>query len=180
MAATDTREITIRRRDDWHVHVRDGAMLAMAAPHTQAQFARAIIMPNLVPPVTTTAEARAYRERIRAALPAKSRFEPLMTCYLTDETDADDLARGRDEGVFTAPAAFQLYAQVFDEEGALDRFEAFASENGPAFYGLPRNEERTTLVRDRHAVPANCTTKEGDSVIPFLAGDGVGWRLVGG
>src|SRR5579863_10338802 len=91
--------ITLRRPDDWHVHLRDGAMLALVLPYTARQFARAIVMPNLVPPVTTIAAARAYRERIRAALPPlpdpppraeKGRgggFTPLMTCYLTDASD---------------------------------------------------------------------------------------------
>ncbi len=78
----------IRRPDDWHLHLRDGAALAAVLPHTAAQFARAIVMPNLQPPVTTTALARAYRDRILAALPAGSSFQPLMTLYLTDLTDA--------------------------------------------------------------------------------------------
>jgi len=78
--------ITIRRPDDWHVHLRDGAMLKAVLPFTAAQFARGIIMPNLVPPVTTVAAAAAYRERILAARPAGSGFQPLMTCYLTDTT----------------------------------------------------------------------------------------------
>ena len=84
--------ITIRRPDDWHVHLRDGAMLAACAVHTARQFARAIIMPNLVPPVTKVAEAASYRERIRRAVPAELAFEPLMTCYLTDGADPAELA----------------------------------------------------------------------------------------
>ena len=94
--------LTIRRPDDWHVHLRDGEMLAAVAPYTARQFARAIVMPNLVPPVTSVAAAAAYRERIRAALPADANFTPLMTCYLTDEADPDELARGHADGVFTA------------------------------------------------------------------------------
>ena len=78
--------ITIRRPDDWHIHLRDGAMLRAVLPFTAAQFARGIIMPNLVPPVTTVAAAKGYRERILAARPAGSDFQPLMTCYLTDQT----------------------------------------------------------------------------------------------
>src|SRR5580700_4051960 len=93
--------ITLRRPDDWHVHLRDGAMLAAVVPFTARQFGRAIVMPNLVPPVTDVAAARAYRERIAAALPAGAEFVPLMTCYLTDATDPGELARGWDEGVFT-------------------------------------------------------------------------------
>jgi len=79
--------ITLRRPDDWHVHLRDGLMLATVLPFTARQFARAIVMPNLVPPVTDVRAARAYRERILVALPPDADFTPLMTCYLTDGTD---------------------------------------------------------------------------------------------
>ena len=91
---TGIDRLTIRRPDDWHVHLRDGAMLAAVAPWTARQFARAIVMPNLVPPVTTIAAAGAYRERILAGLPEDAAFTPLMTCYLTDDADPDELARG--------------------------------------------------------------------------------------
>jgi dihydroorotase len=84
-------EIQIRRPDDWHLHLRDGAAMAAVVPFTAARFARAIVMPNLKPPVTTTAAALAYRERILAALPAGSTFSPLMTLYLTDKTDAAEI-----------------------------------------------------------------------------------------
>jgi dihydroorotase len=87
--------LTIRRPDDWHLHLRDGAALAAVLPFTAARFARAIVMPNLAPPVTTTAAALAYRGRILAALPADSQFEPLMTLYLTDSTPVDEIARAR-------------------------------------------------------------------------------------
>src|SRR6201984_487484 len=97
-----SRQITIRRPDDWHVHLRDGAMMAAVLPYTARQFARAIVMPNLVPPVTDVATARAYRERILAALPAGADFAPLMTCYLTDTTDPREVARGYEEEVFAA------------------------------------------------------------------------------
>jgi len=110
-------ELTIRRPDDWHVHLRDGDMLRAVAPYTARQFGRAIVMPNLVPPVTTTALASAYRERILAALPAGSSFTPLMTCYLTDETDADDLARGAEEGVFTAAKLYPAGATTNSASG---------------------------------------------------------------
>ena len=83
--------LTIRRPDDWHLHLRDGAELAAVLPFTAARFARAIVMPNLKPPITTTAAALAYRERILAALPAAARFEPLMTLYLTDNTDPAEI-----------------------------------------------------------------------------------------
>ena len=82
-----TDQITIRRPDDWHVHLRDGAMLTGVLPYTARQFARAIVMPNLTPPMTDVAGVAAYRDRIMAALPAGMDFTPLMTCYLTDGTD---------------------------------------------------------------------------------------------
>ncbi len=94
-----TNEITITRPDDWHLHVRDGDALKDVVPHTAAQFGRAIIMPNLKPPVTTAAQAVAYRDRIRAAVPAGMSFEPLMTLYLTDNLPSDEIARARDAGV---------------------------------------------------------------------------------
>src|SRR5688500_1186982 len=102
MGGAMTDRLTIRRPDDWHVHLRDGEMLRNVVAHTARQFARAIVMPNLSPPVTRAADAAAYRERIMAALPAGAKFTPLMTCYLTDTTDADDLAAGFVDGVFTA------------------------------------------------------------------------------
>jgi len=338
--------LTIRRPDDWHVHLRDGEMLKLVAPYTARQFARAIIMPNLAPPVTSVEEATAYRERIIAA--AGADFTPLMTCYLTDQVDPEELARGYADGVwvaaklypagattnsaagvtdianirsalaqmekigmpllvhgevtdptvdvfdreavfidrvlngllrdfpalkivfehittkqaaefvadapatvaatitpqhlmlnrnalfrgglrphayclpvvkrevhrlavrkaavsgsskfflgtdtapharaakesgcgcagiFNAPFALEAYAQVFDEEGALDRFEAFASLNGPAFYGLPVNEGTVTLERAACEVPE--LIGEGVStLVPFGAGSNFNWRLV--
>ena len=343
----DPTTLTIRRPDDWHVHLRDGAMLAGVVQHTARQFARAIVMPNLSPPVTTTALAAAYRERIRAALPAGSDFAPLMTCYLTDATDPDDLRRGFGEGVYTAaklypanattnsahgvtdvanirsaleamqtlgmpllvhgevtapeidvfdreavfidrvlaplvrdmpalkavfehittaqavafvdsaganvaatitpqhlhlnrnalfagglrphayclpvvkreehrlalrkaatsgsakyflgtdtaphardakeadcgcagifnaPFALESYAAVFEAERALDTFEAFASLNGPRFYGLPLNAGTVTLERDEVVVPATIDAS-GTPIVPFHAGETLGWRL---
>jgi dihydroorotase len=340
--------LTLRRPDDWHVHLRDGEMLAMVLPHTARQFGRAIVMPNLVPPVTSIAAARAYRERIFAALPADSHFAPLMTCYLTDTTDPDEVARGYEEdvyaavklyparattnsafgvtdydrispvlermaglgmpllihgevsdpevdvfdreavfiervldplrrrfpelrmvlehitteeavnyvaaagphlaatitahhlvinrnaifvggirphlyclpiakrekhrralrraatsgnrrfflgtdsaphaiptketacgcaGIFTAPCAFEIYAEIFEEEAALDRLEAFASLNGPAFYGMPPNDTRVTLRREPFSVPERIGEGE-NAVIPFRAGETLRWRLM--
>jgi dihydroorotase len=91
--------LTITRPDDWHLHLRDGALLAAVLPFTAARFARAVIMPNLDPPVATVAEARAYRERIREALPPSSDFEPLMTLYLTDSTAPAEIGRARASGI---------------------------------------------------------------------------------
>ena len=338
----------MRRPDDWHVHLRDGAMLASVVNFTARQFARAIVMPNLAPPVTTVAAAEAYRSRILAALEPGLSFTPLMTCYLTDGIDPGEIERGFATGVFTAcklypahattnsshgvtdiknirgaletmqrigmplllhgevtdkhvdifdreavfidrilsklvsdfpalkivlehitteeaanfvadgpatlaatitahhldynrnamfeggirphfyclpvakrehhrlalrkaatsgsakfflgtdsaphavhakeaacgcagvfsaPHALESYAKVFDEENAMDRFEAFASENGPRFYGLPLNEERITLERVSQAVPERIKAA-GTEIVPFHAGATLGWRLV--
>jgi dihydroorotase len=335
--------LTIRRPDDWHVHLRDGAMLRAVAKYTARQFARAIVMPNLDPPVASVEAALAYRERIVAA--AGDGFTPLMTCYLTDDADADEIARGFEEGawaaaklypanattnsargvtdvrnirgalermqavgmpllvhgevtdpevdvfdrealfiervleplmrdlpdlkivfehittaeaadfvtasgpniaatvtphhliinrnalfagglrphayclpvakremhrlavrkaatsgsrkfflgtdsapharsakeracgcagIFNAPFALESYASVFDEEGALDKFEGFASEHGARFYGLPLNEGTVTLERGEQVVP-----EEIEGVVPFEAGETLGWRLSG-
>ncbi|MEY3976085.1 MAG: hypothetical protein RLZZ33_1140 [Pseudomonadota bacterium] len=340
--------LTLRRPDDWHVHLRDGAALAAVLPHTARQFARAIVMPNLKPPVTTTALALAYRDRIRAARPEGSDFEPLMTLYLTDNTAATELeiasrtesivgcklypsgattnsdsgvtdVRRLDEalaamaqfglvlqvhgevtadsvdvfererrfideilaplveryptlkvvfehittaaavdfvsraragvgatitpqhllynrnemfrggirphfyclpilktesdrealiaaatgdnprfflgtdsapharhtkenacgcaGMYSAHAALELYAEIFDSRGALSRFEAFASERGPDFYGLPRNETRIEMRRVEWQVPAEYNFGS-DVVVPMRAGEKLRWIMV--
>ena len=347
---TNPTRLTIRRPDDWHVHLRDGALLAGVAPWTARQFARAIVMPNLSPPMTDVAGVSAYRDRILAALPAGSDFTPLMTLYLTDSTDPDEVERGfaagvfvaaklypahattgsahgvtdianiravlekmqaigmpllvhgevtdahvdifdreavfidrtmtalvRDmpelkvvfehltteeaaqfvaeasdkvaatitpqhlhlnrnamlvggirphayclpvakrekhrlalrkaavsgspkfflgtdtaphakhlkeaacgcAGLFNAPFALESYVTAFDQEGALDKFEAFASENGPRFYGLPLNEGTGTLERGEVAVP-EVIDANGTPIVPFHAGETLGWRLVEG
>ncbi len=105
MSAATPDSLTLTRPDDWHLHVRDGAALQAVVPHTAAQFGRAIIMPNLKPPVTTAAQAQAYRERILAAVPAGVAFEPLMTLYLTDNLPPEEIARARAAGV----VALKLY-----------------------------------------------------------------------
>ena len=337
-----SQTLTIRRPDDWHVHLRDGDMLSAVAPYTARQFTRAIVMPNLDLPVTSVEAANAYRQRIAAA--AGEGFTPLMTCYLTDDTEPDEIARGFEErvwvaaklypanattnsalgvtdvrnihpalvrmqaigmpllvhgevtdpevdifdreavfidrvlepltrafpelkivlehittveaadfvreagpsvaatitphhltinrnalfagglrphayclpvakremhrqavrkaatsgspkyflgtdsapharsakesacgcaGIFNAPFALESYAAVFEEEEALDRFEAFASEHGPRFYGLPLNEGTVTLERRETTVPDEIA-----GVVPFRAGETLGWRLV--
>src|ERR1700682_3994060 len=116
----DVETISMRRPDDWHVHLRDGAMLAAVVPFTARQFARAIVMPNLVPPVTRVAAALAYRARILAALPAGVAFTPLMTCYLTDTTDPQGVARGHHEGVFTAGKLYPAHATTNSAFGVTD------------------------------------------------------------
>ena len=336
-----SQTLTIRRPDDWHVHLRDGEMLRRVAPYTARQFARAIVMPNLVPPITSVEAATAYRDRILAA--AGPGFTPLMTCYLTDDTSPDEIQRGFEEkawiaaklypagattnsasgvtgirriypalermerigmvfcvhgevtdpdvdvfdreavfidrvlapvtrefpalkivfehittaeaaqfvesagenvaatvtpqhliinrnaifagglrphayclpvakrekhrlavrkaatsgssrfflgtdsaphsreakesacgcaGIFNAPFALESYVQVFEEEDALDKFEAFASVNGPRFYGLPVSDETVTLEREEIQVP-----DEVDGLVPFHAGETLRWRL---
>ena len=342
--------LTIRRPDDWHLHLRDGSMMDAVLPFTARQMGRAVVMPNLKPPVVMADQARAYRERILAAR-GESGFTPLMTAYLTDGTDPDDLAAGFADGVFVgaklypagattnsasgvtdlaamapvlermesigmpllvhgevtdahvdifdrearfleelleplvrryeglkvvvehattseavdfvrshssrvgstitpqhllanrndllvggirphfyclpvlkrsthqealldaatsgdpsfflgtdsaphavatketacgcagcfnAPAAIELYAQAFDDRGALDKLEGFASLHGPAFYGLPPNEERITLVRDPWLVPDSVAVDgPAAAVVPFWAGRTLEWRHAG-
>ena len=101
-SATPINRLTLNRPDDWHLHVRDGEALQTVVPHTAAQFGRAIIMPNLRPPVTTATQAVAYRERIKAAVPEGVAFEPLMTLYLTDNLPPDEIKRAKDAGVVAA------------------------------------------------------------------------------
>ena len=112
--------LTIRRPDDWHLHFRDGDTMRAVVPHPARQFARAIVMPNLAPPVTTTALASAYRERILDAVPDGTDFTPLMTAYLTDETDADDLAAGHADGVLTAAKLYPAGATTNSAHGVTD------------------------------------------------------------
>ena len=340
--------LTIPRPDDWHLHLRDGAMMRAVLPYSAAQFGRAIIMPNLTPPVTTVEDAVAYRSRILDALPPGVSFEPLMTCYLTDETEPDEVARGFEDkvfqavklyparattnsafgvsawgnvrpvlarmekigmpllvhgeeadpeidifdreamfidhvlswmtqdypalrivlehittqdgadfvaasgsnigatitphhlmlnrndllaggirphhyclpvvkrerhrqalrnavasgnksfflgtdsaphpvgdketdcgcaGIFNAPAALEVYAMAFDEIGALDKFEGFASRNGPAFYGLPVSDESVTLSREPQPVPDTLGVEGSVEVRPFYAGTQIPWKL---
>ena len=340
--------LTITRPDDWHLHLRDGAALAAVLAHTAMRFGRAIVMPNLKPPVTTVEAARAYRRRILDALPAGARFEPLMTLYLTDNTppaevdaavasgvvhgvklypagattnsdagvtdlakcratlarmeavglpllvhgevtdpavdvfdreavfidtvlqpllkdfpalrvvlehittadgvafvaaagagvagtltahhlllnrnaifsggirphhyclpvlnrerhrqalvqaalsgnpkfflgtDSAPHARGAKEsacgcaGCYTAHAGIELYAEVFDAHGAIDRLEAFASIHGPDFYRLPRNADTLTLIRQASAVPSSFPYLEDDVLVPLRAGESVAWSL---
>lgn len=339
--------LTIRKPDDWHVHLRDGDMLKVVAAYTARQFARAIVMPNLSPPVTAIGAAADYRERIKTA--AGEGFRPLMTCYLTDDSEPDVIEHGFNDdvwvaaklypanattnsaagvtdvgnilpvlermqrlgmvlcihgevtdpevdifdreavfiervlepllrklpslrvvlehittqqaadfvssaganvaatitphhlminrnaifegglrphayclpvakrekhrqavrkaavggspkfflgtdsaphpvhakqsgcgcaGIFNAPAAMEAYATVFEEEGALDRLEAFASENGPRFYGLPLNEGRLTLERKPMEVPKEIVSGDVD-LVPFPAGKSLPWSLAG-
>ncbi len=340
--------LTLTRPDDWHLHLRDGEALQAVLPDTARRFARAIVMPNLRPPVTTVEQAAAYRQRILAALPAGLSFEPLMTLYLTDNTPPSEIEKavasgfvkavkyypagattnsdsgvtavekawdtlaqmetlglpllvhgevtdghvdifdremtfleqvllpivqrfprlklvlehittaegaefvknagqnvgatitahhlllnrnaiftggirphhyclpvlkrekhrqalveaaisgnpkfflGTDSapharmtkeascgcaGCYTAHAGIELYAEAFEQAGALDKLEAFASFHGPDFYGLPRNNEQITLVKEEWAVPASQAYVAGDSLVPLRAGETIAWRL---
>lgn len=112
--------LTLRKPDDWHVHLRDGAMLDFVADFTARQFARAIVMPNLTPPVTTVDQAIAYRDRINAAVPAERGFTPLMTAYLTDTISADEIERGFKDGVFTAAKLYPQNATTNSAHGVSD------------------------------------------------------------
>jgi dihydroorotase len=129
--------LTLTRPDDWHLHVRDGAALAAVLPHTARQFARAIIMPNLKPPVTTTALALAYRERILAVVPAGLAFEPLMTLYLTDNTPAAEIAQARASGKIHAVKYYPAGATTNSDSGVTDITKTYAALDAMQEHGLP-------------------------------------------
>jgi dihydroorotase len=129
--------ITLRRPDDFHVHLRDGAMLRAVLPYTARQFARAIVMPNLVPPVTDVAAAAAYRERILVALPAGAEFTPLMACYLTDATDPHEVERGFRTGVFAAVKLYPAKATTNSAAGVTDIGKTMAVLERMAAIGMP-------------------------------------------
>ncbi len=129
-------QITITRPDDWHLHVRDAQALDTVVPHTAAQFGRAIIMPNLRPPITTTAQALAYKQRILAAVPQGLDFEPLMTLYLTDSLPADEIVRAHDAGV----VALKLYpagATTHSDAGVTDLRKTYATLEAMQRLGMP-------------------------------------------
>ena len=129
--------LTIRRPDDWHLHFRDGETMRAVVPHTARQFARAIVMPNLSPPVTTTAMAAAYRDRIRAAVPEGTGFTPLMTAYLTNHSDADDLAAGHADGVLTAAKLYPAGATTNSASGVTDIANIMGVLERMAAIGMP-------------------------------------------
>src|ERR687888_377879 len=250
--------ITLRRPDDFHVHLRDGPAMASVLADTARQFARAIVMPNLKPPVTTTAQALHYRDRILGELADDAQFEPLMERFsqlkvvlehittrdavqyvevtgahvaatitahhllmnrnalfmggirphhyclpvLKREehrealveaatsgnpkfflgTDSAPHAKNAKEaacgcaGIYTGHAALELYAIAFEEAGALARLEAFASEHGANFYGLPHNRGKVTLVREDWRVPETLGFG-GETLVPVRAGDTLPWKL---
>jgi dihydroorotase len=130
-------QITLRRPDDWHLHLRDGAMLAAVLPETARHFARAIIMPNLVPPVVTLSDAERYRDRILAALPEGMDFQPLMTLYLTEGTDPDDVERAHASGLVKAVKLYPAGATTNSQSGVRDVLKVQAVLDRMAKIGLP-------------------------------------------
>jgi len=138
MSITDTpTSLTITRPDDWHLHLRDGAALASVLPHSARQFARAIVMPNLKPPVTTTALAAAYRDRILAALPEGMPFEPLMTLYLTDNTDPAEILRAKESGFIHAVKLYPAGATTNSDFGVTDLRKCYKVLEAMQEVGMP-------------------------------------------
>ncbi|RQO34285.1 dihydroorotase [Herminiimonas sp. KBW02] len=129
--------ITITRPDDWHLHLRDGATIASVLPDTARQFARAIVMPNLKPPVTTTAQAIAYRDRILAALPAGMQFEPLMVLYLTDNTPPEEIQRAKESGVVHAVKLYPAGATTNSDAGVSDLAKCYKTLEMMQKVGMP-------------------------------------------
>ena len=129
--------LTLARPDDWHLHLRDGAAMASVLAHSARQFARAIVMPNLKPPVTTTDQASDYQRRIRAALPRDSAFEPLMTLYLTDTTTSDEIRRARDSGVVHAVKLYPAGATTNSESGVTNLRSCAIALEGMQRVGMP-------------------------------------------
>jgi dihydroorotase len=136
------QQLTLTRPDDWHLHLRDGALMRSVLPDTARQFARAIVMPNLKPPVTTTEQARTYRESILAALPdgAKSgsaKFEPLMTLYLTDNTTAEEIKRAKQSGIVHAVKYYPAGATTNSDAGVTDIRKAYPALEEMQRFGMP-------------------------------------------
>lgn len=151
------QSITITRPDDWHLHLRDGAALKAVLPHTARQFARAIIMPNLKPPVTTTAQALAYRDRILAALPEGMAFEPLMTLYLTDNTPPEEIVRAKDSGMIHAVKLYPAGATTNSDAGVSDLTKCYRTLEAMQKAGMPllahgEVTDQSVDVFDREAV----------------------------
>ncbi|OIR16999.1 dihydroorotase [mine drainage metagenome] len=131
------KTLTLTRPDDWHLHLRDEALMASVLPDTARQFARAIVMPNLRPPVTTTAQAMAYRERILKALPAGMKFEPLMTLYLTDNTSSDEVRKAKQSGVVHAVKLYPAGATTNSDAGVTDLRKTYAALEEMQRCGMP-------------------------------------------
>ena len=131
------QQLTLTRPDDWHLHLRDGALIQSVLPDSARQFARAIVMPNLRPPVTTTAQAQAYRTRILATLPASSRFQPLMALYLTDNTTAKEIERAKSSGVVHAVKLYPAGATTNSDAGVTDIRKAYPALEKMQRCGMP-------------------------------------------
>jgi len=155
--STTIDTLIITRPDDWHLHLRDNAILASVLPHTAKQFGRAIVMPNLNPPVTTTAQALAYRKRILAALPAGMKFEPLMTLYLTDNTQPDEIRRAKESGLVHAVKLYPAGATTNSDAGVTNLRLCYPALEMMQQCGLPllvhgEVTDPTVDVFDREAV----------------------------
>ncbi|MHB8445982.1 MAG: dihydroorotase [Acidithiobacillus ferrivorans] len=151
------KRLTLIRPDDWHLHLRDGAMMAAALPDTARRFARAIVMPNLQPPITTVELARAYRERILAALPENMHFEPLMTLYLTDNMPESEIAKAKNSGFVQAIKYYPTGATTHSEHGVTDLKRAYSVLTAMEKQDLPlllhgEVTDPTVDVFDREAV----------------------------
>ena len=131
------QQLTLIRPDDWHLHLRDGALMRSVLPDTARQFTRAIVMPNLRPPVTTTQQALAYRERILAALPAGMAFEPLMTLYLTDNTSPEEIRKARQSGLIHAVKFYPAGSTTNSDAGVTDLHKTYAALEEMQRCGLP-------------------------------------------
>jgi dihydroorotase len=131
------QQLTLTRPDDWHLHLRDGALMQSVLPDTARQFARAIVMPNLKPPVTTTEQAQAYRTRILAALPAGGKFEPLMTLYLTDNTDAEEIRKAGASGIVHAVKLYPAGATTNSDAGVTDLRKTYPALEEMQRCGMP-------------------------------------------
>jgi len=130
-------ELKLTRPDDWHLHLRDGALMHSVLPDTARQFARAIIMPNLRPPVTTTEQAQAYRARILAALPMGSHFEPLMTLYLTNNTTAKEIRTAKQSGIVHAVKYYPAGATTNSDSGVTDIRKTYPALEEMQHCGMP-------------------------------------------
>ncbi len=137
ITSAQASSITITRPDDWHLHLRDGATMAAVLPDTARQFARAIVMPNLKPPVTTTEQALAYRDRILAALPAGMQFEPLMVLYLTNNTPPEEIQRAKDSGVVHAVKLYPAGATTNSDAGVSDLSKCYKTLEMMQKVGMP-------------------------------------------
>jgi len=131
------QQLTLTRPDDWHLHLRDGALMQSVLPDTARQFARAIVMPNLRPPVTTVEQAQAYRARILAALPAGAQFEPLMTLYLTDHTGAEEIRKARASGIVHAVKLYPAGATTNSDAGVTDLRKTYPALEEMQRCGMP-------------------------------------------